>query len=204
MTNTLDLRRLSIPLLAASALLWCATSARAAESADFDAAVAPFLQKFCLRCHDDKKQEGEFRLDTLSRDFADAKAAQQWEEVIFRMNAGEMPPAGEPQPSPEELGSVVDRLSARSREGEAARMAKRGPVAHYRLSRNEYQNTIYDLLGVYYDVNRPGVFNPDPLWHGFDRIGSMLTLSPSHVDHYLRAAEDILDGAKLNRRVKSR
>ena len=88
------------------------------------------------------------------------------------MNAGEMPPEDEPQPSPEELGKVVDWLSARSREGQAARMARRGPVAHYRLSRNEYQNTIYDLFGVYYDVNRPGVFNQDPLWHGFDRIGS--------------------------------
>ena len=75
-------------------------------------------------------------------------------------------------------------------------MARRGPVAHYRLSRNEYQNTIYDLLGVYYDVNRPGVFNQDPLWHGFDHIGSMLSLSPSHVDHYFKAAEEILEASE--------
>lgn|GEM_PF-5834432 len=29
----------------------------------------------------------------------------------------------------------------------------------------------------------------DPRWHGFDRIGSLLALSPSHIDKYLRAAE---------------
>lgn len=194
--------RRGIRLLASLGLLvWLANSSIAAE-AGFDDAVKPFLQKYCLRCHNDQKQKGEFRLDTLARDFADAKAAQQWDEVIFRLNAGEMPPKGEAQPSPEELGKVVDWLSARARAGQAARMARRGPVAHYRLSRNEYQHTIYDLLGVYHDVNRPGVFNQDPLWHGFDHIGAMLSLSPSHVEQYFKAAEAIVNGANLNRALK--
>jgi mono/diheme cytochrome c family protein len=174
----------------------------AAPPAEIDGPIEPFLQKYCLRCHNDRKQGGELRLDTLARDFGDAATARKWDEVIFRMNSGEMPPEGEPQPSADELGTIVDRLSTRLREGEAARMARRGPVAHYRLSRNEYQNTVYDLLGVYYDVNRPGVFNPDPLWHGFDHVGSMLSLSPSHVEHYFQAAEEILEGAQLNKPVK--
>ena len=185
-------------------LVWLTNSSFAAEAAGFDDAVKPFLQKYCLRCHNEQKQKGEFRLDTLSRDFAHAKTAQQWEEVIFRLNAGEMPPEDEPQPSPDDLGKVVDWLSARSSEVQAARMARRGPVAHYRLSRNEYQNTIYDLLGVYYDVNKPGVFNQDPLWHGFDHIGSILSLSPSHVEHYFKAAEEILTAVNLNKPVKTK
>jgi hypothetical protein len=184
--------------------LWMAAAGRAAEPVGFDEAVAPFLKTYCLRCHNDKQREGEFRLDALSRDFSDAGAAQQWDEVIFRLNSGEMPPKGEPQPAAEELGKVVDWLSARSSEGQAARMARRGPVAHYRLSRNEYQNTVYDLLGVYYDVNKPGVFNQDPLWHGYDHIGSMLSLSPSHVEHYFKAAEEILEAADLGKPLKTR
>ena len=111
------------------------------------------------------------------------------------MNSGEMPPKNEPQPKPQELGHVVDWLSTRINEGAAARMAKRGPVSHYRLSREEYANTVYDLLGVYYDVHLPGAFNEDPRWHGFERIGSMLSLSPSHVDRYFKAAEIVLDRA---------
>ncbi len=158
----------------------------------FDKDVQPFFQTYCLRCHDAKKQEGKFRLDTLSRDFADQAVAQRWGEVVFRLNSGEMPPKKEPQPKPQELGQAVDWLSTRITEGEAARMAKRGPVAHYRLSREEYGHTVYDLLGVYFDVNLPGAFNEDPRWHGFERIGSLLTLSPSHVDRYFRAAETVL------------
>lgn len=164
-------------------------------SASFDQAVQPFLQTYCLRCHNEQKQEGEFRLDTLSREFVDPGLAQRWGEVVFRMNAGEMPPKTEPQPRPEELGQVVEWISSRISEGEAARMARRGPVAHYRLSREEYGHTVYDLLGVYFDVNLPGAFNDDPRLHGFDRIGAMLTLSPSHVDRYFRAAETVLSRA---------
>src|SRR6185369_14551669 len=94
-----------------------------------------------------------------------------------------------------ELGQVADWIYARIVEGEASRMAKRGPVAHYRLSREEYGHTAYDLLGVYFDVNMPGAFNDDPRWHGFDRIGALLSLSPSHVDRYFKAAETVLDRA---------
>ena len=157
-----------------------------------DPSTQTLFQTYCLRCHNAQKQEGQFRLDTLARDFTDQATAQRWGEVVFRMNSGEMPPKKEPQPKPEELGKAVEWLSTRLKEGEAARMARRGPVAHYRLSREEYGHTVYDLLGVYFDVNLPGAFNEDPRWHGFDRIGSLLSLSPSHVERYFRAAETVL------------
>src|SRR4051794_18263228 len=165
------------------------------ESEAFDTAVQPFFKTYCLRCHNDKVYKGKFRLDNLSRDFTNQLVAQRWGELLFRINAGEMPPRKEPQPKARELGQVADWISARIVEGEAARMAKRGPVAHYRLSREEYGHTAYDLLGVFFDVNMPGAFNDDPRWHGFDRIGSLLSLSPSHVDRYFKAAETILERA---------
>ena len=179
------------------------TDAADGPAAGFEQSVQPFFQSYCLRCHNAQKQEGDFRLDTLSRNFADQPTAQRWAEVVFRMNSGEMPPKKEPQPKPQELGQAVDWLSTRITEGEAARMARRGPVAHYRLSREEYGHTVYDLLGVYFDVNLPGAFNDDPRWHGFNRIGSLLSLSPSHVDRYFRAAETALSRAFPDQQPKS-
>ena len=176
-------------------LLSLASPALAAEPTGYAQQVLPFFQTYCLRCHDAKQQKGEFRLDLLARDFTNQAIAQRWGEVVFRLNAGEMPPKKEPQPRAEELGKVVDWIATRLKEGEAARMAKRGAVTHYRLSREEYGHTVYDLLGVYFDVNMPGAFNDDPRWHGFDRIGSLLSLSPSHVDRYFRAAETVLERA---------
>jgi Protein of unknown function (DUF1587)/Planctomycete cytochrome C len=171
------------------------TTTRGAEPAGFDTTVKPFFETYCLRCHDGKTKKGGFRLDTLARDFANQANAQRWGELLFRINSGEMPPKKETQPKAEELGKVSEWISSRIKEGESARMAKRGPVAHYRLSREEYGHTVYDLLGVHFDVNMPGAFNDDPRWHGFDRIGSLLSLSPSHVDRYFRAAETVLERA---------
>ncbi len=167
----------------------------AEEPAAFDRAVLPFIKEHCYRCHDEKKHKGDLRLDTLARDFANESDAQRWTEVISRMNAGEMPPEKEPQPKPEALGQVAGWISARLDEGRAIRMAKRGPVGLYRLSRDEYAATVEDLLGVHFDVNVPGAFNDDPRWHGFERIGSMLSLSPSHVDKYFKAAETVVERA---------
>ena len=179
----------------AMAAVLCLSVSAAAEKVVFDPAIQPFLEEHCFRCHDAKKQKGDFRLDTLETNFADDSAAQQWAEVMFRINAGEMPPKKEPQPTPDVLGQVAGWISSRLDEGRAARMAKRGPVAHYRLSRDEYANTVSDLLGVHYGVNLPGAFNDDPRWHGFERIGSMLSLSASHVEKYFKAAETVLEQA---------
>jgi len=154
-----------------------------------------FLNKHCVGCHGPKKAKGDLRLDKLSRDFKSGVDGQIWAEVVEKINAGEMPPEDEPQPTADEIGKVIAQLDERLREGRAARMTKRPPVAHYRLSRKEYQNTVYDLLGVRYDPAKPGELNADTLWHGYERIGSELSLSPSHVERYYKAAETVLSRA---------
>lgn len=154
-----------------------------------------FLETHCVSCHGPDKEKGDLRVDLLSRNFRMSEDSHFWAEVIEKVNSGEMPPEDEPQPTQGEIATFVAELDSRLKEGKAARMAARPAVAHYRLSRKEYQNTVYDLLGVRYDPTKPGELNEDTLWHGFERIGSELSLSPSHVDRYYRAAELVLDRA---------
>src|SRR5262249_50213799 len=92
-------------------------------------------------------------------------------------------------------GRAVEWISARIKEGEAARLARRGAVAHYRLRREEDGHTVYDLLGGHYDVTITGAFKDEPRWHGYERIGALLSLPPSHVERYFRAAETIVPRA---------
>ena len=154
-----------------------------------------FLEKHCIRCHGPEKEKGDLRIDRLSRDFKLGADSHQWAEAVEKVNSGEMPPKKEKKPTQDEIAGFVTSLDARLKDGRAARMAARPAVAHYRLSRREYQNTVYDLLGVRYDPTKPGELNEDTRWHGFERIGSELSLSPSHVDRYYRAAELVLDRA---------
>lgn len=152
-----------------------------------------FLDTHCIGCHGPDKQKGDLRIDRLSRNFRMGEDSHVWAEVIEKVNGGEMPP--KKKLTQEEIGAFVTTLDSQLKEGRAARMAARPAVAHYRLSRKEYQNTVYDLLGVHYDPAKPGELNEDTLWHGFERIGSQLSLSPSHMDRYYRAANIVLDRA---------
>jgi len=154
-----------------------------------------FLKTHCIKCHGLEKEKGDLRIDQLSRDFKLGADTHHWAEMMEQVNSGEMPPKKEKQPSQAEMAAFVTSLDSRIKEGRAARMSARPAVSHYRLSRKEYQNTVYDLLGVRYDPAKPGELNEDTLWHGFERIGSELSLSPSHVDRYYRAAELVLDRA---------
>ena len=182
-------------ILSLLVVVWCLVNATTANSVFAAEPYEAFLTKHCLRCHGPEKVERELRIDELSRDFKIGTDGHLWAEIVERINSGEMPPEDEPQPTVDEIEAVVGQLDARIREGRAARMAARPLVAHYRLSRKEYQNTVYDLLGVRYDPAKPGELNEDTLWHGYERIGSQLSLSPSHVDRYYRAADIVLDRA---------
>ena len=170
------------------------TTAADPAIADFEREVRPFLGAHCVDCHGELVREGDFRLDTLAATFDEANAPL-WAEIAGRINGGEMPPPDAPRPDEASIARVASRIAGRIRETRLARLAARGPVAHYRLSREEYEYAIFDLLGVRFDAAAPGAFSDDPRWHGFARIGSQLTLAPSHVEKYLSAAEEIVDRA---------
>jgi mono/diheme cytochrome c family protein len=181
--------------LALGVAVWCLISTIAAHSVSAAEPLEVFLKKHCVRCHGPQQEEGDIRIDRLSRDFKAGVDTHHWAEALDKVNSGEMPPEDEPQPTQDEIAAFVMNLNSRLKEGRATRMAARPAVAHYRLSRKEYQNTVYDLLGVRYDPAKPGELNEDTLWHGYERIGSQLSLSPSHVDRYYRAADIVLDRA---------
>lgn len=171
-----------------------ATAPAAKNASDgYDRLTGPYFAKYCLSCHGPEKQKGDLRLDTLSRDFLAGASNMKWQEIIERVNTKEMPPPeAKAQPSAEESAQVVQWITDRLKEGEAARLGQRGRVAFYKLTRGEYANTIRDLLGVQFDANDPTGLTEDPDWNGFQRLGSVLSLAPSHVEKYLAAAETIL------------
>ena len=165
-----------------------------------------FVEQHCLRCHGPEKEKGELRIDRLSRDFKLGADTHHWAEMMEQVNSGEMPPKKdkEPKPTQTEIAAFVTSLDAALKSGRAERLSARPPVTHYRLSRKEYQNTVYDLLGARYNPAAPGGLNEDTLWHGFERIGSSLSLSPSHVDRYYRAADTVLERTFPTKTVETR
>jgi mono/diheme cytochrome c family protein len=178
-------------ITASLGLLAATQTAKAADPVDAKF-VRTYFATHCVRCHGEKKQSGHLRLDTLAFNFADQTIGEQWGEVLTQVNGGEMPPKKEQsRPSAVENAGVVEWIATELKKGETARIAARGPVSHFRLSRNEYGNIVHDLLGVHLNVDQPGLFNEDTRWRGFENIGSVLTLSPSHIEKYFNAAETV-------------
>src|SRR3984885_14848572 len=64
-------------------------TSRAADKA-LDELVKPFFAKNCVSCHGATKPKGDLRLDTLTVDFDSPKIMAHWEEIMGRINRGEM------------------------------------------------------------------------------------------------------------------
>ena len=183
-------------------ILLCAFGRLCEAEPSFEKDLQPYLEAQCLRCHGKEKQKGDFRIDELSQDVG-LSDTQHWAEVMERINSGEMPPEDEEDlPTAEENAKIVEWLAARIKEGEAARMAKRDRVSYHRLTREEYVNSVRDLIGVQYDAEDPGGLIEDPEWNGFERLGSVLTLSATHIEKYIKAAETVLAEAYPDEKVE--
>jgi len=196
-TSRSQLQRVSHFLLLLAILIGLQCSGHAAPTAPdgLEKTIRPFFKEHCTRCHGEKKQKGDFRVDDLMVDFDSPKVMGHWEELMNRINSGDMPPEDEDRPKPEDISHVADWVSNQLREADAARQGNGERVSFRKLSREEYANTIRDLLGVTFDVTDPTGLPEDPDWQGFQRIGSVLTLSPAHVEKYLAAADMVLSEA---------
>ena len=166
-------------------------SSFAPDHQGFQTIAQPYFARHCITCHGDKKSKGELNLETkLQNNFLDLTESAKWGEILDAVNSHEMPPEEEPQPDPELAGKFADWVTNELARAEISRKSTR--VILRRLNRNEYANTIRDLLSVTFD---PETFPEDPPSGGFDNIGSALTLSPLHLELYYDAARQVIDDA---------
>ncbi len=154
-------------------------------------AIQTFLEQHCMDCHDGEVKKGDLDLSVLSTDGADAAAMKKWVRVFDRVVAGEMPPPKKKQPAVAEVQGFTKALG---NDLTVKYNAQKGTVLR-RLNRNEYQNTINDLLGV--QVNVIDSLPEDGRAKGFDNIGEALSISGIQMLRYMEAAELAINAAFL-------
>jgi hypothetical protein len=159
---------------------------------DYATTVRPFLSKYCLDCHGEKVQEAKLSLASLQTRADLASSPQIWDEILERLESGEMPPPedAKSQPTAKERESIIAWLIKARDEEAAAHAGDPGPVLLRRLSNAEYDYTIRDLTGV--DIRPTRTFPVDPANEaGFDNSGESLTISPALFEKYLAAAREV-------------
>jgi len=160
---------------------------------DFKRDVLPLLKSHCAQCHGPEVQEARIRLDNLSTDLInDRAAAESWHEVLNVLQAGEMPPEGEKQLSDGQRETVIRWVSDAIQKAVDAQRSTVGRVVLRRLNRTEYQNTMTDLLGL--DRNYTRDLPPDAVSaEGFRNNGQSLQMSALQLEYYLDTARRALD-----------
>lgn len=151
------------------------------------AAGRVFLEDYCTTCHNDDLKVGNFSL--IHADPADpAPHADQWEKVLLKLGAGMMPPAGMPRPDRGEVGAFLADVEEEIDLAATFNPNPGRPILH-RLNRTEYANSIRDLLGLAVDVS--SLLPTDDMSQGYDNMSDVLTISPTLLEGYMRAAGKI-------------
>ncbi|MGH9629943.1 MAG: DUF1592 domain-containing protein, partial [Bryobacteraceae bacterium] len=142
-----------------------------------------------MPCHNDQVTSGNLNLSPMSTVGSITENRETWEKILQKIRTGEMPPKGVARPAEAEIEALMSFV--RNEFDRADRNVKPDPgrVTARRLNRNEYSNTIRDLLAV--DFRAEKDFPTDDSGHGFDNIGDVLTISPVLMEKYIVAAERI-------------
>jgi hypothetical protein len=153
--------------------------------------VRPFLATHCYGCHGAEKKKADIDLRPYTRLATVLRDQAQWEVVLEKLVAKQMPPENaSSHPSAEERQKVIEWIES-VRWSEAQRTAgDPGAVMARRLSNAEYNYTIRDLTGM--DIRPTKEFPVDPANPaGFDNSGESLAMSPALLAKYLQAARDV-------------
>jgi hypothetical protein len=174
-----------------------AAETKADPTVTFSKEIQPILQKYCLDCHGADLAKGDLNLENFSDYEKVLEAPEQWQTVLERVQAFEMPPKKKrelPFDVQQQFVSWLRRLP-KPEQVDCSKMASdrtanfyRGYVMSRRLNRAEYARTIHDLLGV--DVQVDQLLPADGGGgEGFDTAGNALFTSSIHIEKYLAAAE---------------
>lgn len=145
-----------------------------------------FLVDYCLNCHDDIELKGDLSLDFVEIDWSDPQASNVWGKVYEMLEKGEMPPEKKTQPTPAERQEMLSWLDTTLSKHDPP-----GGTVLRRLNREEYENTIREVLGIPFKA--PESFPADMEFHGFDNIGEGLVLSPPLMAQYFAIATTAAD-----------
>jgi hypothetical protein len=127
-------------------------------------------------------------MDQISFDLEDTATFATWERIYDRATSGEMPPRKiVERPSANELAVFSRHLEPPLVD---AHLKDKGTVLR-RLNRQEYENTLNDLMGT--NLRLSSYLPEDGRSHEFDNVGESLSLSMEHLKQYIHASGLVFD-----------
>ncbi len=166
-----------------------ASAAASQSDAAFQKNVSALLTSTCTPCHNSQLSSGGLNIANFQKRSSVAENREAWEIIVRKIRGNEMPPAGIPRPPQPQIDALLLQVEGEFANADRNIKPDPGHVTARRLNRNEYTNTIRDLLAIEFRADRS--FPTDDSGDGFDNIADVLTISPLLMEKYLAAAERI-------------
>src|SRR2546430_7143504 len=126
-----------------------ARSADPAASLTFQKDIHPLLRTYCYKCHTGDKVKGDLSLAPFTDDAAVQSDPKLWRTVLTQVSDYTMPPKKQTQPTAAQRELLVSYITDRLNHLDLSKIKKDpGRVTIHRLNRQEYNNTLRDLLGI--------------------------------------------------------
>ena len=123
----------------------------------FRKTVLPFLEAYCLDCHDSETRKGKLSLEGISPSLA-GSGLETWRLVREQLQFGDMPPKKKRQPAPAERAAVLGWI-----RGELLKTQEPGTLAEEKLTQPRFGN--YVDHAALFDERRSHVTPAPPrLW----------------------------------------
>ena len=189
--------KLAACLMVVNVFFWLAVAVRPSFSSEPSAdlpgyreRIQPILAKYCVECHGPVQQKGNFRLDVLDPDILRGKTPNAWQEVLDKTQLVEMPPPKHAkQPSETERQTLIAWLRKELTTAAKLRASTGGRGSLRRLTRDEYIQTMRDLLGVaWVDFGEGVPTEPRNRDTGFDNDSALLPITETHLKNFLSRA----------------
>ena len=154
---------------------------------DIPASVREILSTSCLECHDAETEKGEINLEQATIEWSHPEDRERWLRVLEVVDQGLMPPPKKGELTEPHRKKLLDYLDAR-----LLKHTEIGGTPPRRLSRDEYQATIRELLYLP-TFTLPTGFPNDTELHGFNNVAEGLVLSSPHLEAYANVAQSVAD-----------
>jgi hypothetical protein len=152
----------------------------------FQSQVRPLLKTHCIECHAGAEPAGDIALDQFAHASQVATTGRkQWQRVVGQLVARAMPPKDKQQLDDAEVAFLTQWIDTTLSDIDCSEPSDPGHESIRRLTRNEYRNTIRDLLEI--DFAAAEDFPADDT----GATGDALSLPPLLMESYLAAAEQI-------------
>ncbi|MCB1076708.1 MAG: DUF1587 domain-containing protein, partial [Verrucomicrobiae bacterium] len=153
--------------------------------------IQPLLEQYCHRCHGAEEQKGDLRLDGYHRVGSVIRDREVWLKVLEQLESREMP-TKKPFPTEEEYGQMIRWVDGVVNHIDWDAIKHPGHVTIPRLTKQEYNRTLHDLLGLPIDPGRD--FSEDGEGKsGFNNDRDALFVTPSQMEKYFDAADRAIE-----------